>query len=719
MSKFIKKFMIIFFSLLFLILVMGSVQAEDINETNTLTDIDSVDVVCANDGSTDVSTVKNFNQLQSDINAEESVLILNDSYKYDKASDDNYKSGVQIRKNITIVGKNNCYIDGAGSVSLITIFDNCNVILENITFKNGYYQPGDSVRGGAGIYLYTNSNLTIKNCVFENNKVKNANGGALSCENNTNTQIYNSVFRNNQASKDSSNSGKYGMGSAIIVSTSSTLKMYDTKIIKNKAEMATVLVMSYRDNGAAETSYAYVERCLFENNTSNRNGAFYLDEYGKGKFINTTFRNNAGGEGGTLILDSSKEALVQNCIFERNSGTSGGAIRLAHDFATSNVKIIDSKFIKNTAKYGGAIYSDGGKLEVLNCTFNSNSASESGGAIREINNGEIKVTNSSFTSNSAKLGGAIYADTEKASSSNCKYSKNSASTSYPDVYGVTKIQISKVNSYFGNVELKVKITSPWEPLIIQEVRVKLVKGSAAYYTEPVKTDANGIATLKAPEKTPVGKYSVVLTRYAGKYSVNSLKIEVFAVPCTVSFKSVTFPYSGLNSVKGTVINTKTNKGMSGTKINVKVYTGKTYKLHSIKLGADGSFNIATSKLKAGKHTIEISKYDSNIKLAKFTSYIKIKKATANIVVPQMAKKNSKISVKIKNTYNNKPIKKVTFKIKMNVGKKHKKTVVLKTTSKGVLKFNLKNLPKGKCKMTISTNNKNYNINQKFTVKITK
>ena len=50
-------------------------------------------------------------------------------------------------------------------------------------------------------------------------------------------------------------------------------------------------------------------------------------------------------------------------------------------------------------------------------------------------------------------------------------------------------------------------------------------------------------------------------------------------------------------------------------------------------------------------------------------------------------------------------------------RKKSKSVSAKTTAKGVLKFNLKELPKGKCKMTILTNNKNYNINQKFTLKI--
>ena len=195
-----------------------------------------------------------------------------------------------------------------------------------------------------------------------------------------------------------------------------------------------------------------------------------------------------------------------------------------------------------------------------------------------------------------------------------------------------------------------------------------------------------------------------------------MNVAVVGVSCTISFKEVTLPYSGVASVKGYVKNTKTNKAVSGSKIKVKVFTGKTYKLSNIKLASDGSFKIPTSKLAAGKHVIEITPYDGNIKMAKFTSMIKISKATAKIVVPKTAKKNSQIKVKVKNNYNNKPIGKVTFKIKMKVGKKSK-SVSAKTTAKGVLKFNLKELPKGKCKMTILTNNKNYNINQKFTLKI--
>ena len=87
MTDFMKKSLIIFISILLLILVIGSVQAEDINETDVLTDVDSVDVSCdadpsevisADDGSPDETTVKTFSNLYSDIYdaGNNSVLIL-------------------------------------------------------------------------------------------------------------------------------------------------------------------------------------------------------------------------------------------------------------------------------------------------------------------------------------------------------------------------------------------------------------------------------------------------------------------------------------------------------------------------------------------------------------------------------------------------------------------------------------------------------------------
>ena len=710
--KFIRKSVLMLVCAIFLLLLIGSVQAEELNDTSVMAKVDGIDIETVDvdstigENSSNESNVKSFTDLNDRIQSPTSVVVtLNESYKYNPDVDN---GGIYIYNSMTLIGENNCYIDGDNSTELLYISGN--VVLKNITFKNG------KSYAGAGIYVGYNSNLTIINCVFENNVVY-GNGGALYCEDHVNIEIYNSTFRNNKAISDSSTNFKSGMGSAMQIGIGSSLNLSDCKFINNNAQLATVLLLSLKEGEPVAPSLAYVENCLFEGNNAKRYSGFYLDEYGSGKFINTTFKKNVAQEGGTLILDSCDYALVKNCTFEKNSGTSGGAIRLAHDYASSNVEVIDSKFSENSAEYGGAIYSDNGNLKVVNCTFNANKASETGGAIREINYGKIEVYNSSFIGNSAKnKGGAIFSTTRDAKSSNCTYIKNTASVSYPDVYGTVDINVQTVSSYFGDVEFKIKVTTPWETLVSQEVRVKLISGNTVFYSPAGQTNDDGIAYLKAAEKTAVGKYSVELSRHEGECTINELSVNVVAAPCTVSFNKVTMTYSCLNSVKGYVTNSKTKSPVSGTRIKIKVYTGKSYRTYTPKLGDDGSFTINTAKLAAGKHTVEITSNDKNIKMSKFTSSINVKKATAKIVVPKTAKKNSKVKVKVKNSVSGKPIKKITFKIVMKVGSK-KKTVVVKSSSKGVLKFDLKKLSKGKCKMNILTKNKNYNINQKFKLKI--
>ena len=87
----------------------------------------------------------------------------------------------------------------------------------------------------------------------------------------------------------------------------------------------------------------------------------------------------------------------------------GGAI-----YSTSNLTVIGVKFSRNTANYGGAIYSNnangGASLVVLNSSFANINATVSGGAIYN-NNGSLTIGNSSFIGSVANSsGGAIYND---------------------------------------------------------------------------------------------------------------------------------------------------------------------------------------------------------------------------------------------------------------------------------------------------------------------
>ncbi len=626
----LKKIVLLFVFICLILSCLGLVQAED---TDNITDIDTNDTV-----------IKSYSDLQDlvDNAPENSTLVLTDSYKYNSSSDELLKDGVSILKNMTIVGDRDVYIDGNKISRCLYIGSDCHVILKNITFKNGY-----SKNNGAGVYLNESSNLTLYNCVFHDNYVYNSDGGALNAQVGTNVDIYNCEFFNNTSVRVSNlawDSYKCGMGSAICVRINSSLNMYDSKFHGNNAFLATILLISY-DDVIFKLSTIFVKNCIFENNHVTNRGVIYLDELGKGEFIDSVFRNNTiAHSGGTLELDTAKSALVQNCLFEDNSAVNGGAIniKIFESGHVSNANVKDCVFRNNKASsYGGAIASRYGITQISNCKFYNNTAGTQGGAIAS-KYGKIQISNSNFHNNGADYGGAIYILSEDSSvlkstfvqnvanikggaiysksidisSSNCKYSKNSAPISN-NVYGVfiTKITYSTYNS--KNIKLKVKISSPWKISAKQKIKVK-ISGTHKFTSKWVKTNSKGILTLIIPSKVKITKNKIKISIETGVISIKSVtKIK----------DSAKFYYSKKikkpSKIEITAKNKATKKLIKKTKFKVKIYTGKKYKTVKVKTNSKGILKLNTKKLSKGLHKINIilnnKKYDVNKKF-----YVRIK-----------------------------------------------------------------------------------------------
>ena len=88
------------------------------------------------------------------------------------------------------------------------------------------------------------------------------------------------------------------------------------------------------------------------------------------------------------------------------------------------------------------------------------------------------------------------------------------------------------------------------------------------------------------------------------------------------------------------------------------------------------------------------------------------KESAIIKSPKKVKKSSKLKVKVLAKHSKNPIIKTKFKVKV-AGK----TYNLKTDSKGFLKIKTNNLSKGIKKVNILLKNSDFNIKNKFSVKI--
>ena len=681
---------------------------------------------------TDASSYSNLSVALSD---DSPVIDLNNNYCFDNDTDSKLISGVKITKNLTINGNNN-YIDGNNQARGLHVKSHCCVILENLTFKNCFSQS----RGGA-IYLASNSSLTLKNCFFINNKVYNSNGGAICAQSSTNIDISNTSFLENSAIRESNlewSQFKRGMGSALCVGINSIVHLYDSIFKSNNAQLSTVLIISYND-AKIQLSKLFVDNCLFEDNTAKTNAAIYLDEFGEAEITNSQFKNNhATDSGGILALDASKNALVRNCLFESNTAVKGGAIYMTpYNGNPTHVTIIDCDFIKNSAsENGGAIYANSADLNIINSNFNKNTAPDKGGAIftyktnvkidkcqfsdNKANNGgagylisnDATVTNSIFAGNIASnKGGAISSGIIGISASNNRYTANRALKG-DDVYGIFNVEVTQTSNYYGCVKLTVKVSSPWKISPAQNIKLKF-KGSKTYNTGWLKVPSNGILKLKVPLDLKVGSYSLEVTSDSGACNLKPIKINVVKSKAKIIVQKTTAHYKSGKVMKIKVKNAKSGDYLRGVKLKVKVKQGSSHNTFTATTGSDGVARVDVSKFGIGKYDIKISSADKGVKISKkVKTKVTVKRGTCSVVAPKSVKKHEKVEVKVLSSVSKKPIKK--FKVYL---KTPKKTLKIKTDSKGSIKINTAKLNKGKNKFMIFLNSKKYHFNKRFTVKI--
>ena len=168
-----------------------------------------------------------------------------------------------------------------------------------------------------------------------------------------------------------------------------------------------------------------------KNKLNINNSKFYQNSAGKGvvnnqnnallvidnsEFYNnnmTSFSNSYG-----IVYTTSANATISNTVFRNNAVKYGGAIYAtkSSDATIGIVNIINSTFEGNSANtgQGGALFVSGGECIIKESMFINNKANPGkfnggqGGAIYTSLNGNVSVTDSVFKNNQAKLGAALY-----------------------------------------------------------------------------------------------------------------------------------------------------------------------------------------------------------------------------------------------------------------------------------------------------------------------
>lgn len=173
------------------------------------------------------------------------------------------------------------------------------------------------------------------------------------------------------------------------------------------------------------------------------------------KLSHCRLQANTAEHGGALY--AARTCTVTDCVFEENQArAAGGAVHLPWGYWYHELR--RCTFRRNRAANGGAIDYFYCNPTVVSCTFESNQATQLGGAIRG-NYYPLSCVNCDFYGNSANSGGGIW--TEFGTSLvGCVFSGNAASANF-GYYGAAKGADAIVNcTFYANRAYRVGGVSP-------------------------------------------------------------------------------------------------------------------------------------------------------------------------------------------------------------------------------------------------------------------
>lgn len=204
-------------------------------------------------------------------------------------------------------------------------------------------------------------------------------------------------------------------------------------------------------NGNLYDTRLTIENCIISDNTSfGTDGSLSLQTYGGGGIYsvgelvirNSQITGNVSYYelGGGLFIDATNfasTASIENSYFYNNSANEGGAIHNRGRTAITGSTFETNRASSNSEKQGGAIHTEhAGRLDIINSTFNNNSAGRHGGAIYHNATNDTNLYNVTIVGNSASYGGGLYANSgANITLRNSLIASNQGATTGPDCDG--------------------------------------------------------------------------------------------------------------------------------------------------------------------------------------------------------------------------------------------------------------------------------------------
>ncbi len=285
--------------------------------------------------------------------------------------------------------ENSYHVLRASSVSSSAVLDGFFISAGN---ANG---TSEATLHGGGFYITDASSPTIRNCFFVRNRA-DSDGAGLYRNASGNLTVETSQFRENEA---------LGRGAGLFFShnagqTAGNLTIRSSRFDCNRSPI------SAKGGGGAYANVAQL------------------------KIKDSVFEGNyAAPWGGAMTATIEGEGTIVNCHFDQNEAEElGGALRLSPAQTTS---LINCRFYGNqsgisshpgSSGFGGAIYTEGEDLRLVNCTLAQNHAVTDGSAIYYQNHGaSTSIQNTIVWGNSTQVvnGKALYGSSSVQISYSC------------------------------------------------------------------------------------------------------------------------------------------------------------------------------------------------------------------------------------------------------------------------------------------------------------
>lgn len=246
-------------------------------------------------------------------------------------------------------------------------------VLDGFTIQKGASRPPTTVfsihdrLNGAGLYVNGPCDLTVNQCIFEQNTASENGGGIMVYGPNISAavsiDISNTILSENMANKN-------GGGIAIHArpNTSIEVNLTDVEIIQNTARVNAGAIAQEANKNAI--SRAFLENVIIKDNTG-AGGTIYNDAF---KYGTITFEatnalivgNSVGKVGGVMYNDARSQGncqvLFQNCTIAENITPGNNVFCYSAAYqggtctSTFNNSILHQNSTSNFGAYGGATY---------------------------------------------------------------------------------------------------------------------------------------------------------------------------------------------------------------------------------------------------------------------------------------------------------------------------------------------------------------------------